>query len=63
MTGYYSDYRRGKHKAGSETGHDAFRQVEGRPIRRTADDFDYDNDDRVEFSNPFDNLHAAWAWG
>lgn len=61
MTGYYCDYRKGKHKAGSATGHDAFRQTAGRPIRRTADDFDYDNDDRVEFTNPNDNLHAAWC--
>lgn len=61
MTGYYSDYRKGKHKAGSPTGHDAFRQTNGRPIRRTGDDFDYDNDDRVEFMNPNDNLHAGWC--
>lgn len=63
MTGYYKDYRRGMHKAGNSTGHPAFRQIEGRPIRRTSDDFNYDNDDRVEFSNPYDNLHAAWSMG
>ncbi|MBN1300081.1 MAG: peptidoglycan-binding protein [Melioribacteraceae bacterium] len=61
MTGYYSDYRKGRHKAGSPTGHDAFKQTAGRPVRRTADDFDYDNDDRVEFSNPNDNMHAGWC--
>jgi hypothetical protein len=63
MTGYYKDYRKGRHKAGTPTGHDAFVQTEGRPIRRTSDDFDYDEDDRVEFSNPYDNFHAAWSMG
>lgn len=63
MTGFYGDYRKGVHKPGSPTGHEAFRQVEGRPVRRTTDDFDFDNDDRVEFTNPFDNLHAAWCMG
>lgn len=63
MTGCYKDYRKGKHKPGSATGHDAFRQTESRPIRRTADDYDYENDDRVEFTNPNDNLHAGWCQG
>lgn len=61
MTGYYKDYRKGKHKPGGPTSHDAFRETSGRPIRRTADDYDYDNDDRVEFANPNDNMHAAWC--
>jgi hypothetical protein len=30
---------------------------------RTADDFDFDSDDRVEFTNPYDNIHAAWSMG
>lgn len=63
MTGYYEDYRRGKHRAGTSTGHDAFRQTESCPIRRTADDFDFDTDDRVEFENPYDNIHAGWSMG
>jgi hypothetical protein len=62
-TGFYADYRKGVHKEGKPTGHQAFRQSEGRPIRRTSDDKDYQNDDRVEFSNPYDNLHAAWCQG
>lgn len=61
MTGFYPDYRKGTHKPGSSTGHEAFRQTKGRPIRRTADDYDYQNDDRVEFTNPNDNLHAGWC--
>ncbi len=63
MTGYYRDYRQGKHRAGTPYAHDAFRQTNAHPIRRTADDFDFDNDDRVEFVNPYDNIHAAWSMG
>lgn len=63
MTGYYDDYRKGMHRMGSPAGHEAFRQTKGHPIRRTADDFDFDTDDRVEFSNPYDNIHAAWSMG
>ena len=40
MTGCYPDYRKGKHKADSNTGHDAFRQDNKLPIQRTADDID-----------------------
>ncbi len=63
MTGFYDDYRKGMHKMGSASGHEAFRQTRGHPIRRTADDFDFDGDDRVEFTNPYDNIHAAWSMG
>ncbi len=63
LTGYYADYRKGKHRAGKPTGHDAWRQSASRPIRRSADDLDYDGDDRVEFVNPSDNLHAGWCRG
>lgn len=63
MTGLYHDYRKGMHKMGSPTGHRAFKQTKGHPIRRTADDFDFDSDDRVEFTNPYDNIHAAWSMG
>ena len=62
-TGYYDDYRKGYHKAGKPTGHEAFRQNEAHPIRRSADDYDYDNDDHVEIGNPYDNIHAAWCQG
>jgi hypothetical protein len=63
MTGYYSDYRKGVHKAGSPTGHDAFRQVNSHPVQRTSDDLDFDNDDRVEYENPNDNIHSGWCMG
>ena len=61
MTGCYRDYRKGTHKAGSNTGHEAFCQDNKLPIQRTGDDLDFDTDDRVEFEQPFDNLHAAWS--
>ena len=63
LTGFYPDYRKGRHQAGRPTGHDAFRQDNRLPIRRTADDLDYEEDDRVEYSTPFDNLHAGWCMG
>jgi len=63
MTGYYSDYRKGIHKPGTPTAHDAFRQIDSHPIRRSSDDNDYDNDDPVEFMNPYDNIHAGWCMG
>ncbi|GGK72377.1 peptidoglycan-binding protein [Rufibacter glacialis] len=63
LTGFYEDYRKGVHHAGSRSGHEAFRQVNKLPIRRTADDLDFDVHDRVEFMSPFDNLHSAWSMG
>ena len=63
MTGSYPDYRKGIHKAGTDTGHEAFRQDNKLPVQRSSDDLDFDTDDRVEFEQPFDNLHAAWSHG
>lgn len=63
MTGFYTDYRKGIHKAGSSTAHEAFRQTAEQPIRRTSDDLDYDLEDPEDVDNPFDNLHAAWCAG
>lgn len=62
-TGCYVDYRKGEHLAGKATGHAAFRQTHAHPIRRSADDLDFDTDDTVEVTNPFDNIHAAWCQG
>ncbi|MEO0434331.1 MAG: peptidoglycan-binding domain-containing protein [Cyanobacteria bacterium J06656_5] len=61
MTGYHPEYRKGQHKAGQATGHRAFRQENKIPILRSADDLDYDTDDRVEYATPYDNIHAAWC--
>ncbi len=61
LTGYFADFRKGIHKAGSRSAHPAFKQTGSRPYRRTADDPDYDLDDPVEIDNPGDNLHAAWC--
>lgn len=61
MTGYHPAYRKGQHKAGQPTGHTAFRQENKIPVLRSADDLDYDTDDRVEYATPYDNIHAAWC--
>ncbi|WP_162054686.1 peptidoglycan-binding domain-containing protein [Pontibacter pamirensis] len=64
LTGYYADYRKGDHNLSSPpTRHRAFRQMEARYVLRTLDDEVYEADDRMEFNNPFDNLHAAWSMG
>jgi hypothetical protein len=63
MTGYFTDYRKGWHRKGMPTGHEAWRQNLPRPIRRTTDDPEYDELDRLEIANPADNLHAAWCAG
>ena len=63
LSGFWDDYRRGRHKGFGPTGHEAWQQTASRPLRRTADDLDYDPLDRVEITNPADNLHAAWCAG
>jgi hypothetical protein len=63
LTGYYQDYRKGIHKAGTPTGHEAFRQNAVHPFRRTSDDLDFENDDRIEYDNPHDNIHCGWFQG
>ncbi|MEO1052179.1 MAG: peptidoglycan-binding domain-containing protein [Bacteroidota bacterium] len=61
MTGVHKNYKKGHHKAGKPTGHEAFRMDGKLPVRRTGDDMDYDEEDRVEFTRPFDNIHASWC--
>lgn len=61
MTGCYPDYRKGVHRSGTRTGHHAFRQERFLPVRGTVDDLDYDPEDRVDWSQAMDNLHAAWC--
>lgn len=61
LPAYYKDYRKGIHKAGGPTAHEAFLQTGIRAFRRTADNLTYDNDDRIEFDNPGDNFHAGWC--
>lgn len=61
LTGYYKDYRKGVHRPGKATGHQAFRQERFLPVQRTSDDLDYDPQDRVDWSQAADNLHAAWC--
>lgn len=63
FTGYYHNYHKGWHNWGKKTSHHAFRQHGELPVRRTANDLEYNNDDRVDFTHPYDNLHAAWSMG
>jgi hypothetical protein len=63
MTGYYANYHKGWHNEGRNTGHRAFRQDGYLPVRRTSDDLNYDNDDRIDYTRPYDNLHAGWCMG
>lgn len=59
---YFNDFIKGIHY-GSHAGNacEAFVQSASRAYRRSADNFSYDNDDRVEVGKPFDDLHAAWT--
>ncbi len=61
MTGVFESYSKGRHLPNKNTGHHAFRYDNNMPIQRTADDFDYEGDDRVEYECPYDNIHAAWC--
>jgi hypothetical protein len=63
LTGRYTGYRRGIHRPGKPTAHEAFRQTQGRSMRRSADNLVPDNNDRVELTYPWDNLHAGWCAG
>jgi len=63
MTGYHENYKKGWHRSSSIYGHRAFRMDSPLPIRRSYDDLDYDELDRVEYMVPYDNLHAAWSMG
>lgn len=64
MLGRYR-YQRGIHKAATPRGHRAFRQAMFFPVWRSADDLDYDLNDRLDLGQSnesfvFDNLHCAF---
>ena len=63
LTGYYHNYHKGLHNRGKKTAHKAFRQDGELPVRRTANNLKYGNDDRVDYTHPYDNIHAAWSMG
>ena len=61
LPGLYT-FIRGTHRAGTPTGHEAFRELGDKLICRTDDDGLYEPDsDGVEIDTPCDNLHAAWG--
>lgn len=59
--GFFRNYRKGRHRHNGPTSHDAFRMDYPLPIRRTYDDLDFEPDDRVEYTRPYDNIHAAYT--
>ncbi len=61
LPGLYT-FIRGQHRAGTPTGHAAFRELGDKLICRTSDDGLYEPDsDFVGIDEPCDNLHAAWG--
>jgi len=60
------EHERGMHKAGKPSGHRAFRQASFQPVWRTADNLDYDLQDRLDFGSSsgdfvWDNIHCAYS--
>ena len=57
-------YEKGSHPRRLERDpHPAFRQSKPFAIQRSADDFDYDEDDPIRVEFPGDNLHCAFCEG
>ena len=55
-------FTKGQHRAGTPTGHWAFREAGEKLICRTDDDGLYEPEtDDVSLDSPADNLHAAWG--
>ncbi len=63
MTGLFKKYKKGRHKYQAPSSYEAFRMDFAAPIQRTADDLDYDSNDRIEYTFPYDNIHAAYSMG
>jgi hypothetical protein len=59
--GFFKNYRKGRHRQQADSSHDAFRMDYPLVVRRTFDDLDFDLDDRVEYTWPYDNIHAAYT--
>ncbi len=59
-------YFKGRHKHNGPTGHNALRNHDKLPVRRTTNDLLYNNLDEVETdatTPQFDNIHAGWCGG
>lgn len=63
-TGFYRDnhrYRRGDHSlSNANRRHRAFRNDSPLPVRRTADDLQFEGSDALSFGVVNDNIHCAW---
>jgi hypothetical protein len=62
MSGRF-EYRRGMHRAGMPTEHDAFRQISAAPVLRNEDGSGNHYAASARHYNPPNNLHAGWAMG
>lgn len=61
IPGFYNDVKKGWHQGGSaKFGHMAFRQTKERPVRRTADDAIYTDNDLLTYEIQFDNIHSGF---
>lgn len=61
--GRYLRYAVGLHKAGKPSEHWALRLDSSISLQRTSDNAEFDELDRWEVSNPFDNIHCAFGMG
>ena len=59
--GLYHDFIKGEHLQGKPKGHQALRQTASRLIRRSTHGVPFTNEDRLYYSNPYDNLHCGWT--
>ncbi len=61
IPGFYTDIKKGWHQGGqAKFGHEAFRQQEERPVRRTANDAQYDDNDLITYEVQHDNVHSGF---
>ncbi len=59
--GFYRYYAKGLHYPSKQTAHSALRQTRNQPVRRSADNLDFNLKDRIVIGNVHDNIHASWS--
>lgn len=61
LPGFYDDVKKGWHQGGSaKFGHSAFRQTRERPVRRSATDAIFTEDDLLTYEIQHDNIHSGF---
>jgi hypothetical protein len=61
MSGFYSFFEKGFHNPSEASRHQALRLATNIVLRRSFNDFAFDNTDTIEVGNPHDNMHAAYC--